>query len=224
MSPDNLTTILLPGLDGTGLLFNRFLACSPDARGVSVLALPDDPKQDYQSLAETFSGRISMLESCHLVAESFSGPVGILLAHRFPEIIKRLTLVASLATSPVPFAARMLPWTILARFPIPSAIAKRFLVGREDSVIPELNRAIRCTSTQTLARRVRLMASVDVTSRLSELVCEIVYIRPGQDRVIPRRVVDRIVTANPGVIVHEIDGPHLILQARPEEAWKLMDR
>ncbi len=219
----NRKIVVLPGLDGTGLLLKRFCEYAPDGVDVEVLALPNDPIDDYDTIGDFISERIRGLESCDLVTESFSGPIGILLAHRHPEIVRSLTLVASFANSPAPAFAKVIPWSILVRLPMPSFFAKRFLVGSDDSLVSELKRAIRQTSPKTLVRRLQCLMNIDVTGPLSELKSELIYIRPIQDRLIPKRTVETIVAANPAVSVREIDGPHMILQTSPGQVWELID-
>jgi pimeloyl-[acyl-carrier protein] methyl ester esterase len=214
------TTIILPGLDGTDLLLAPFCELAPESHDVTVYTLPDDPTTDYDTLCDHYSERIRSLETCHLIAESFSGPLGILLAHRHPEIIERLTLVATFATSPAPFAARIIPWSILFRLPMPSLVARRYFVGQNQSLIVKLKNAVRQTSAQTLSRRMYCMMNIDVTTQLSELNCDVEYLRPTNDRLVPKRSLNTIINANPSVSIHEIDGPHLILQTQPKRAWE----
>ncbi len=216
---NSTTTIILPGLDGTDLLLAAFCKMAPASRDATAYTLLDDPAADYGTLCDHYSERIQALESCHLVAESFSGPLGILLAHRHPEIIKRLTLVATFAKSPAPLAARLIPWSILFRLPMPNFVARRYFVGPNQSLINELRNAVRQPSPRTLVRRIHCLMNVDVTTQLSELKCELVYLRPKHDRLVPYHSLNTIVKANPSVSVFEIDGPHLILQTQPKLAW-----
>ncbi len=213
------TTIVLPGLDGTNLLLERFRELAPESHDVNVLPLPDDPTADYGTLCDHFADRIHSLESCHLISESFSGPLGILLAHRHPETIKRLTLVATFATPPTPFLAGIIPWSILYRLPMPTWVARRYFTGPNQPLIDELKHAIRQTSPQTLVQRMHCLMCVDVTSQLSELECSVAYLRPTHDRLVPRRSLNTIVNVKPSITVREIDGPHLILQTQPKRAW-----
>ena len=62
------TAVLLPGLDGTGDLFDVFVAHAP--------------------------------HDVECIAESFSGPIGVRLAARFPERVTRLVLCNSFVTPP----------------------------------------------------------------------------------------------------------------------------
>jgi len=214
------TTIILPGLDGTNLLLDRFRELTPESLDVRVLPIPDDPIANYDTLCDHFSKRIQSLESCHLIAESFSGPLGILLAHRHPKIIQRLTLVATFATSPAPIIARLIPWSIFFRLPMPNWVARRYFVGPNQSLVDGLKYAVRQTSPPTLIQRMHCLMCVDVTSQLSELECTVLYLRPKHDRLVPQRSLNTIINVKSSISVREIDGPHLILQSRPQKAWE----
>lgn len=214
-----MKTIVLPGLDGTDWLLDPFCAHAPESHDVTVWPLPDT-SADYRSLCEHFSDGIRRLGSCHLVAESFSGPLGILLASRHPEVVKRLTLVATFATTPTPWFARFVPWTLLFSLPLPAWVARRYFVGSKGSLIQLLRRAIRQSSRQVLAGRMRCVMNVDVTAELSDLNCKAVYVRPKNDRLVPLDSLTTILNTNPSIAVCELDGPHLILQTQPKEVWK----
>lgn len=82
-----------------------------------------------------------------------------------------------------------------------------------------LKRAIGHTSPATLVKRIQLLISVNVCADLARLECPIQYIRPRNDRLVPKRCVDKMVEVNEHVIVQEIDGPHLIMQTFPERVW-----
>jgi pimeloyl-ACP methyl ester carboxylesterase len=211
--------IVLPGLDGTDLLLQQFVELAPEPYTVEVVALPDDPTDDYNSLCAKISLKIVSFHSCHLIAESFSGPLGILLAHRHPDIIRRLTLVATFALPPTPSVARLLPWSLLFRCPLPSIAARYFFVGSNEPLVTALRNAVRNTSPLTLAKRMKCLMSVDVSGPLSELTCDVQYLRAREDRIVSKRSMDQIVKINPATVVHEIEGPHLILQTRPKLAW-----
>lgn len=82
--------VILPGLDGTDLLLGRFVDLAPVDCRVKVLPLPDNPADDYESLAASVAERIRPMGPCHLIAESFSGPLAIRIAQRHPELIRQL--------------------------------------------------------------------------------------------------------------------------------------
>lgn len=123
------STIILPGLDGTDLLLDRFVALAPESISPQVIPLPDDAVDDYQSLCDKLLPKLQEVQPCHLIAESFSGPIAVMLARQFPKYFERLTLVATFADSPIPFIGRFLPWALLVRMPMPLMIAHRYFVG-----------------------------------------------------------------------------------------------
>ena len=212
--------VILPGLDGTDRMLGEFCRLCAQTAPAKVMTLPSDTSLDYPALAKHFSSEIQSYGSCHLIAESFSGPIGILLAKKFPDHISRLTLVASFARSPVSRFASWLPWSILFRLPIPSFAVKRYFVGQATSLTPVLRSAIKQNSVAVLRHRFSLVREVDVLVELSELACPVTYLRAIDDRLVPPRCLDEILRVKSDVIVHEIAGPHLILEARPEAGWR----
>ena len=211
--------LILPGLDGTDLMLGPFRELCAASQETIVGTLPDDPTLGYEGLAEHFSTIVNGLSSCHIIAESFSGPIAILLAHKYPEVVTRLTLVASFATTPLPKFASFVPWFLLLRIPLPTFAARYFLVGNCNSIVPTLRSAIGQNSFPVLRNRLWLSQYVDVTKQYSELNCQLTYRRPTRDRRVPMRCVDEILEANPATEIREVEGPHLILETEPENSW-----
>ena len=212
--------LILPGLDGTDRLLTEFQSMGGDKIAVKVLTLPDDISLDYHGLAEHFGSVIQAHVGCHVVAESFSGPIGILIAHKFPQCVSRLTLVASFASSPVPRVASCLPWSLLFRLRLPSFVEKYFFVGQATSLIPQLRSAIKQNSPAVLLHRFRILQKVNVSAELAELECPLDYVQATHDRLVPKRCLNEIRKVRPDTIVHEIEGPHLILQTQAKLAWR----
>jgi len=215
-----VTTLVLPGLDGSGLLLDRFQQLAPPTHNVEVRVLPDDPAAGYFELLDHFSDPVREFDRCVLIGESFSGPLAILLAHRFPEVVSHLVLVASFAVSPAPLLTPFIPWSLVFRLPLPSFVARRFLLGNDhDDFLPKLRTAIRQASSATLSRRMHAVSNVDVRQQLGELSCPITYIRATQDVLVKDRSATTISEINDKVVIRRIDGPHLILQTQPEQSW-----
>ena len=81
-----ITTIILPGMDGTDLLLDEFCRLAPPTHKPIVYPLPDAPEQTHEHFCDYFSKKVIAEQECHVIAESFSGPIGILW--RFDTLIK----------------------------------------------------------------------------------------------------------------------------------------
>ncbi|MEM6798456.1 MAG: alpha/beta hydrolase [Planctomycetota bacterium] len=214
-------TLVLPGLDGSTHMMARFCEVAPPTHDVTPLELPPH-LTSYASLVDHFDHRFSEARDALVIAESFSGPLAVMLAARHPGSIGAVVLAASFVTSPMPRVAKWFPWDLMLRAPLPSFAARRNMVGRDatDEQVQTLRSAVRAVPVRTLSGRVRQMIDADAADELRELTCPIVYLRARHERLIPRRCVDAIRHASPGAVVREIDGPHLLLETRPEAVWR----
>ncbi|MFK7765906.1 MAG: alpha/beta fold hydrolase [Mariniblastus sp.] len=193
------------------------------------MSLPDK-KLSYRELCRHFSWRFDVNKKYIVIAESFSGPLGILLADRFPKSIKQLVLVSTFATAPMPTRLKLFNiinlGAVLFRLPMPRFIARQFFVGNRDSesviqadLVKRLGTAVRIQCPLTLQSRLALIANVDVTEELSNLQCSLSYVLATEDRLVPRKAFEEIQKIRPNLNVIEIVGPHLIMQTKPVEVW-----
>src|SRR5688500_16166404 len=118
--------ILLPGLDGTAQLFEGFVAAAPADVPVECMALPNDRPRDYAELATWVACRITA-DRVVLVAESFSGPLALLVADRCARVVA-VVLCASFVEPPLPRVLARLPELVWRR-PPPAAVLGMFLTG-----------------------------------------------------------------------------------------------
>ena len=99
--PPPLTIVLLPGLDGSGQFFGCSISYFEPYGNVEVLSYPNSGPQDYQSLANGLIFKLPVGGPFVIVAESFSGPIGIELASRQIPGLRGLMVVASFASRPL---------------------------------------------------------------------------------------------------------------------------
>src|SRR6478609_6980467 len=74
-----VTTLVLPGLDGTGALLAPFARAMPEGAQVRIASYPADEPLGYQALADRLSRDLAP-GPLALVAESFAGPLALRLA------------------------------------------------------------------------------------------------------------------------------------------------
>lgn len=214
--------VLLPGLDGTGALFDDFVRAAPATVRCDVVSLPQEPL-GYAALVERLEPRLQLGPDTILLAESFSGPLAILLAER--QRIAALVLCSTFVTPPRSraFAALFSP---LFHLPMPAVVARWFFVGRgaPDDLVERVQATVASVPPAVLAARAASVSRVNVVDALARCSGPIVYLRGTKDRLVPEASVDTVVrAASVPVSVVRIPGPHLLLQAAPEAAWRAIE-
>jgi pimeloyl-ACP methyl ester carboxylesterase len=212
------TLVLLPGLDGTGVLFSNFLKSLGPQVKTRVASYPVDSPQGYVDLQSVAASFIPSDEPYVLFAESFSGPIAILIASTRPKFLKGLILCCSFARTPSRFAVRL--FSLFGSAPIkilPNGILGKILLGRSSNakVRNALTEALSRISGGALKGRIKSVASVDVSANLREIRVPILYLRATKDSLVPKSAFRLISEFAPHAKLVEIEGPHLLVQAAP---------
>jgi len=215
--------ICLPGMDGTAELFAPFVAAAPPAITPWPLRLPDDPTLDHDALVERLRASVLADGATALLGESFSGPVALALAARLDPAPRAVVLVATFVTAPVgPWLGR-LPLGWLLQRPPPRLAIEALMTGSD---VPGLSREVRrvlCSvSPDVLAARIRLITRHDATDALRRCPAPVLLLAASGDRLLGTRAAQVVRRARPDVAVETIDGPHLLLQARPTACWDVI--
>jgi pimeloyl-[acyl-carrier protein] methyl ester esterase len=210
--------VLLPGMDGSGSLFDDFIAAL-GTRTITIAYPPDRPL-NYEQL-ECFVESSLPGEPYILLGESFSGPIAIRLASRCLPNLQAVVLVCTFATLPgrrAPvwfrkFAALIPFWRVPVRFGAPALLGddhspalRRKLLEAVERVVPSVWRA-----------RLGAILDVDVTAELATIRVPILYLRAERDRVVPQAAAAIISSQAVHARVVTISGPHALLQCRPSQ-------
>jgi pimeloyl-ACP methyl ester carboxylesterase len=220
--------LLLPGLDGTGLLFEPL--CRELSPGITpvVISYPSHQIACYAELVELVREKLPTDERFMLLGESFSGPVAIQLAAEQPEGLCGLILCASFVSCPHRFVPRWVARLIFPAMFYPAPILSKFraLIGNYSS--PELrsliDKSLNSVAPAVLAERLREVIRVDVTGELQRCVVPILYLQGTQDYVVPASNLNRIRQIQPDVQSFQINAPHMILQTQPVIAAEEIER
>ena len=146
--------VLLPGLDGTGVLFRPFLQACPEHVTPVVIDFPRDERLDYAELEQHVVDRLPTADRTVIVGESFSGPLALRVAARRPAGLIGVVLCASFVRPPGACWLACLPWRLLLRLRAPDVLLRRLLTGREKAaeLVPLVREALgrACNSDITL--------------------------------------------------------------------------
>jgi len=213
--------VLLPGLDGTSVLFRPLVASLPAEVEPITVAYPPGVPLGYSQLLDLVLAAAPPGPFV-LLGESFSGPLAVMAAATRPVGLRGLILCATFVTCPVPLVPRWArhlarPW--LFRL-YPALGYLRFLLSRAASA--ELrslaSEALASVRPAVLAHRVREVVGVDVAALLAGYTGQALYLRGRQDWVVPRSAMQAVLRANPSIERLEVPGPHMVLQSNPTAA------
>ncbi len=208
-------------MDGTGELLTEFAAALAPEFGATVVAYPRDVALDYDALTELVAEFLPHDEPFLLVAESFSGPIAIELAARRPDGLVGLVLCASFAKAP---KSRMLQVfeTMLRTVPagkLPLGLAMPWLMGRWSTRewARRVREAVRSVSAEAMRARLRAAADIDIAARIADIDCPLMYLKGSHDRLVGDTGWGAIRGLSRNAVCIEIEGPHFLLQAKPQE-------
>jgi pimeloyl-ACP methyl ester carboxylesterase len=158
--------VLLPGLDGTGQLFARFILAAPPQFAVTSIALPPEALS-YNDLADHVERNLPVGEPVVVIAESFSGPVALALAVRRP--VAALVLCNSFVAAPRWRPLRWFIWPVFFGLRLPRFLVRRYMVGEaaDDALVDHVAEVVASVPGSVLAARLRLRAK----HRRGGLVC-----------------------------------------------------
>lgn len=200
---------LLPGMDGTGRLFEPLRA---ELGGNDVRTVRYDG-DDHAAIERALPDALRTPKpSDVIVAESYGGPLALRIAARHP--VARLVLVASFVTTP-----RMLPPAALVGWahPPPRFAIRAAMLGLDApaALVDAVRGALDEAPSATIAARVRSLADLDVRAELAAARTEVVWLAARHDRLVPGRQTVLARATRPDLVVHALDGPHLLAQRWP---------
>jgi pimeloyl-ACP methyl ester carboxylesterase len=220
------TLVLLPGMDGTGELFQPFIAALSAHVKSIVVPYPTSVPLDYEDLIGLARDKLPVEDEFFILGESFSGPLAISLAVHAPPNLRGLILCASFAQCPLPWSATWKPLSYLVPFGrIPTSILSLPLLGRFGS--PEARRllasALSKVHANVLRARLRAVLTVDVREEAAAVKVPFLYLQSSADWVVPKSASASIRQIAQGLQVVELDGPHMLLQVSPTAAARAVE-
>ena len=186
--------ILIPGLDGTALLFYRQIPLLAKQFRVVTFPLPDDSKRTMDSLVQRLyelAGRVGGNEKVLLFGESFGGALslsfglahpeklhGLVILNSFPAIRKRWRMRLA------PHLLRVVPWGTMN-------LVRRFTRSRLHSAhtspedLAEFFERTRAVGRRGYIRRLEILRTYDIRERLGEFQVPTLFLASDQDHLVP---------------------------------------
>lgn len=206
---------MLPGLDGTGLLFEPLIAKLPVSITPIVVNYPTSLCLSYEALLPIVLKALPKEAPFVILGESFGGPLAILVAESKPAQLKGLVLCASFITCPQSWVPK---WLYLSVPVFPVKLATRLMKFKRvfgDFASEEMQQALALVKPAVLAYRLQQVMRVNVTDKLSKLQLPMLYLQGKRDFLVTSSNMARIKTLQPSMEVVTLDTGHLVLQTQP---------
>jgi len=185
--------VMVPGLDGTALLFYRQIPLLGEDFDVLTFPLPDDPSCTMSSLVEDLRAFVAERSESPaiLCGESFGGALSLSFALEHPELVSGLVIVNSFPyvrsrfqLRLAPLALRLFPWGGMP-------LVRRFTESRMHSphTLPEDLQEFHVRSRRIgrlgYIRRMEILQHYDLRDRLHEIEAPTLLLAGDRDHLVP---------------------------------------
>lgn len=217
-----MNILILPGLDGTGELVSEVVEILASEHEVTAIRYAPE-LISYRDLKPAVEEVLPSSEYI-IVAESFSGPLAVMIASQKPIGLRGVVFVATFAKTPMKVPKFLTYLVDIA--PIKSRVllrlAQPFLMGRwaTPEFTKKFKRAVESVPASTMAGRLREVLKVDVVKQLASIEVPTIYLAAINDRLVPARMASDF-DSSPDTFF-EVEGPHFLLQASALEVSKLI--
>lgn len=216
-----MTLVLLPGLDGTEVLFQPLIRSLPQSIKPFVVPLPTSGLNQYGDLLAIVGEAVSDLPAFYVLGWSFSGPLALMLGVAEPTKVRGIILSATFVRPPRPIYVRLrfgavtpIIWMIRAARRVPIWFAR----GPDSQLRLDKAETWRRVSAAMIGKRVRAILTVDAAEPLRKCLQPILCLTGSKDAIVPRCNITDILNLRSSVRVRVIEGGHFAMYTNPEEA------
>lgn len=216
------TLILLPGLDGTGIMLSDIADELRKSFRVQIVSYPTDVFLDYEALLSFVRGQLPDGD-VFILGESFSGPVALRLAQVEPQKVRAVILGASFARLDLPLKPILsLLSKILSPRMLPQRVLSAILLGRSSTAKRRetLQATLASVAPHVLAARAACALEVDLLTTNTQIQQPVMYLQASHDRLMPKTAAECLRAIAPDLQIRAFDAPHFLFQTAPVECAK----
>jgi len=217
--------VLLPGMGGTGILFQPLLDVLPKNQKVRVISYPKEHPTSWEQLIELIRSQLPENDFL-LVGESYSGYLAYRIALLKPPGLQKVLFVATFVACPRPILAKITSWglAVVKQSSPPTLISRYFFSGfnPDPTLLTLFTKAVGSVESKVLRHRLEQISKLGQPTEKMTVSCY--YLRAEQDRLVPLKSISSIEKVSTNLKVITVPGPHLILQAKPKECWQKIEQ
>lgn len=215
--------ILLPGLDGTGLLFEKLKESFPENLDIEVISYELLEGISYSDQASEIANRFEGID-IYIVGESYSGRVAYELFKIRGRRVKGIVFLASFISSPSILSklVGLLPVSLIT----PNFLTKKLLYLLGFSLIGGSNLSEPVFASISKANKYKLKSRLRNIANLDEpaqpITCPVTYIRPSKDLLVSTSAVRLLSEKCSSFKQVTVIGGHFIAQSNPVECAQVI--
>ena len=218
---NDICLVMLPGIDGTGMMFKPLLQCLPTNFNHKIIPIPNAHFTSHEELAK------SILEDlpdgqCVVLAESFSGRTAYELCLLAPEKIIHVIFAASFLDNPNKLSSlsRLLPLSPLKNGLVPSWLLRKFLFGIDHAPIKLLHDSLSRVESVLLRNRLQILANLTTPKEPTNIDCTV--ISASKDQLVSSKAQNVIAQVFSSTKHHFIEVGHFVLQSAPKDVASIV--
>ncbi|MCO1335556.1 hypothetical protein MO867_14550 [Microbulbifer sp. OS29] len=217
--------VFLPGMDGTGFLFNELIQEVPREIDREVICLNEIQGVTYHQQAEHIAERIGS-SSVVVVAESYSGRIAYELCNILGTQVSEVIFIAGFVSCPGKLAklAAVLPEYALKPNLLPNWLMKKLCFDGHGAIglTEKVRHAIAQVQPSVLKQRLLNIAELEQPKH--HQLTKAVYIRPTYDRLVAWEAIKILGNVYPQLNIESVEGGHFIAQTAPKTCAKVILR
>lgn len=216
--PATRRLILLPGFDGTGLLFEPIRQYLEHYFQLEVVSFDNSTTfDDYIDRVLTQIGD----QPCCLLAESFSGPIALRIAANHADKIDAVILSTTFIETPYKPICRIaakLPDLILQNVLLLKTLVKTLCLNNthDKRLANKVINIVKTLPAKTIKQRLQILSSYSSLDSQPTGDISWLCLHATDDRIVGEKQTRELIAMLSKPIVTEINGPHLLLQAAPK--------
>lgn len=227
MPAEPIPVVLLPGLEGTGRLFARFVAAATGTLDLRVVRYPPERALGYRGLMTLVRKQLPRQRRWAILGESFSGPLALRLAADEPRGLQAVVLAASFHRQPARrwLAAFRTAAPLFFSAPMAAPVVRALLAGMDapGDLVTEVRDAVAAVPGRVMVVRAEEALEVDASRPLQASRLPLLVLSGRHDRLLRRAIPEEIHALRPDAEIRLLDAPHLVLQRQPARSMALLE-
>jgi len=208
-------------------MFGPIVEKMPHTWQPQVIRYPLSTGQEYAQLVDFILPQLPESQPFILIAESFAGPLALQISTHAGANLNALVLSTTFLRNPRPRLSGLAPLLLreglLARRP-PKWLLRLLVTGfdADAHMLADLLAILREIPPRVLLQRLRVAMAVDVSTLFLASKLPVLHLYGRRDHLVPASASRAFQALRPDIPNIGIDGPHFLLQTRPQECMAVI--